>query len=186
MNSEDFTLNDLHLAYLRRIKKDRESFATVVLAGIGIVFLITFLLPVGNLISVLELEGNSWITRHIIQLLGFVALALICYGLIYFVYIQPIVPLNRDIKQRSGTIKSFQILRKHYFPMTGHAYFFFAEPDIPNITVEESTFHQYQEGDFVSVRRAKHSKIVFEDIDRQGVNRNIDSEDMEWLQEHYF
>jgi hypothetical protein len=43
--------------------------------------------------------------------------------------------------------------------------------------VDALTYKHYQTGDFFTIHKAKNSKIVFEDIDRQEINTEHDFEE---------
>lgn len=173
MESE-FRLNDLHIEYLKGLRRNKRRLLFGSYGTFIIMFIVVFLWPIGGLLLEAKISGDNWLEQHIFQIVGFPILAVVVYKVIGHFIVKTIIPLNKDIKQRSGILESHQIIRKQYFPMTGHAYFFFDEIDIPNITVDEPTFHHYKEGDYISVRKAKHSRIVFEDVDRQEIDTTYD------------
>lgn len=166
----EFQLNDLHIEYLKGLRRNKLYWLFGSYGLFILLFLTSIAYPLGRAILEFDAPGNNWISIHRFQIIGFALLAFMLYKIVGHFVLKSILPLNKDIKQRSGILEQHQIIRKEYFPLSGHAYFFFVEIDIPNITVNESTYYSYEQGDFISIRKAKHSKIVFEDIDRQEIN----------------
>lgn len=180
----DFELNDRQVKYLVKLRRNKRNLLLGSYGAFLIMFLFIFLIPLGGLFMLFETNGNTWLAKHSIQIIGFLFLAFMVYKVIGHFFLKIIIPLNKDIKLRTGVLEPRQIIRKQYFPMTGHAYFFFAETEMLNITVDEPTFHHFEPGDYISIKKAKHSKIVFEDVDRQEINTEHRFEDQDYFHEH--
>lgn len=166
----EFELNELHLHFLKRLRSEKKSFLIKAFVGFIVLASTSLFAPFGLTILGGAIPGSNWFQQHKYQLIAIVLLALILYKLIDYFFIKTFAPLNKDIKQKTGVTEKHQIIRKQHFPITDDYFFFFAEMEIPNTPVSSHTFNQYQAGDYFSIQKAKHSKIIFEYVDRYSIN----------------
>lgn len=172
----EFELKEAQISQLTHLRNHKRGFLIKAFLGFLILFLFSFG-PVLLVILLAESAGASWFERHLYQIIGFAIIALIVYKLVNYFFIKTIGPLNRDIKYKIGVIEKHQIIRKQHFPITNDHFFFFAEMEIPNIPIDALTYKHYQAGDYFTIHKAKYSKVVFEDIDRQEINTEYEFED---------
>lgn len=153
----DFELKNVHIDYLKHIKRLRLRFLLKIYGGL-------LLLPLS--IMVLYLINGE----HILDSLGIIIITspffMIVAIAIYLPFAKKMYLTSKDIRHKSGEKIKRQIIVKRYFPITNDYFFLFAEVKIPNIKIDSLTFSHYQEGDYFTVSIAKYSKIVFEDYER--------------------
>ena len=170
----EFSLKEAQIERLIHLRNHKRAFLIKAFLGFMVLATVTIFYPLGVLLFHMKLANDS---QYIYQIGGVIVFAIILYGLINYFFLRTIRPLNKDIKNKVGSIEKHQIIRKQHFPITNDYFFFFAEIKIPNIPVDPLTFKYYQPGDYFTIHRAKYSKVVFEDISRQEINTEYDFDD---------
>ncbi len=145
----EFELNELQIAYLEKIKKQRTSFFLKALGGLFLIPLATILL--GSLVGLLIYGSIAFVLGGIQMII---------------LYIKRIIPLRKDLKHQTGIKIKLQVIRKQFFPLTNEYYLFFNDTNIPNIKVDSVSYNHYKDGDYYTIGQSKHSKIIFEDYER--------------------
>ena len=73
-----------------------------------------------------------------------------------------VYPFRRDIKSGVKEVVPYTIVRKEFFPLTDQYYVALDDPDYMHHEIDEATYNKVNEGDYMYLNRAIHSKYVFE------------------------
>lgn len=161
----EFELNEIQIAYLKRIRKVRGLFVLKALSAL-------LLLPIFVLVLFIIGDGLpafTWIEwkEQFGGIMMFLFVTLLVLALPFLAaYFFRLLPLQRDLNSGKAVKVNKQIVFKRHFPITNEYYFFFEEKYVPNIKVDALTYSHYSVGDYFSIKMTKRSKIIFEDFDR--------------------
>jgi hypothetical protein len=162
----EFELNELHIDYLKKVKKVRIRSCKIFLSRTALLLFIFFALPFAYIgyDQAQDCTAEIYFFYPFLFIMG--AIFLIVGFSFLVLFFQGILPLTEDINYGKGVKKSVQIINKSYFPITNDYYIFLDSKEPENIKVDHISYSHYQIGDYYTLFEAKYSDVVFEDFDR--------------------
>lgn len=118
----------------------------------------SFLFPfMGSWVRAFEGAPNAFsIPRFFVSV---VILLGISFTAMWFAYKANLGKVHADIKHRTKTIETAQILRKQYMHRSDAYYFYISSRDKMSIEVSHEDYHRLDTGDEVNIEFATHSKL---------------------------
>lgn len=168
----EYTLSNSEVAALVQLKKNHLRFNIKPFLIFTFFFSLMILMPIATMLWHAHTLGGSWFAQHEYQIISIVFCITAIFIICYFFFLRKTIKLSKDIKHRKGIIEEYEVVRKQYFKHTDDYFIFLNDLDIPNVRVTALDFEKFTIGGTYRIRKAKYSKIVLDDFERNELNKD--------------
>lgn len=148
----EFTLSEEQLSMLRHIYAKRLNLLIAVFTALPLVF-------GGTLFNMFRKEVEE---RTPIFTITFLFFTLAIVLTLVYLYFYKVLPVKKDLTQKSGNYKDKVIVNKSFFEHVNQFYLFFDDVDLPNKEITHEEFIRYQIGDAYPIPLGKNSNLVLD------------------------